>query len=414
MVDTDEALIEELTTRGIEEIYPSPYRLAEELGSGRQLRAYMGIDPTAPDMHIGHESQLLKLRRLQKLGHHIILLIGDFTAMIGDPSDKSAARVKLSRDEVLANAEGYQQQASKVIDFEDADNPAELRYNSEWLGAMSFADVLELASEFTVQQMLDRDMFQRRIADGKPVGLHEFLYPTMQGWDSVMLDVDIEVGGSDQIFNMLVGSTLLRRHTGKQKFVIAGKLLADPGGRKIGKTEGNMITLNDSPLDMFHKIMLWGDGITPHALELCTQLPLSEVREIEHKLKIGAMSGIEGKLFLARTIVSELHGRVAATEAEKQYQALASPEADLDNTDLPSIDVQPGRGIVQVLVETGLASSNNHARRLLSAGAVRINERPIDEAWVAPGSTDSLILRVGKRKLENHRKLNVILPGGTK
>ncbi len=212
VINTDPVLIAELTTRAISEIYPSPQELIAELSSGRRLKAYMGIDPTAPDMHVGHESQLLKLKRLQDLGHEVILLIGDFTAMIGDPTDKSAARTKLTHEEVLSNATWYMAQASKILDFDDADNPVRLAYNSEWLGKMDFKDVLELASEFTVQQMLERQMFRKRIDENKPVGLHEFIYPMMQGWDSVCLDVDIEVGGSDQIFNMLVGSTLVRRH----------------------------------------------------------------------------------------------------------------------------------------------------------------------------------------------------------
>lgn len=194
-----EALIEELVTRGIEQIYPSSEELASELRAGLRMTAYMGVDPTAPDLHVGHESQLLKLQRLQRLGHNVILLIGDFTGMIGDPSDKSAARVKLTRDEVLENAEGYKQQAGKILDFEHPNNPVQVRYNSEWLGKMSFVDVLELASEVTVQQMLARETFRKRIASEKPVGLHEFMYPVMQGWDSVNMGVDIEVGGADQI-----------------------------------------------------------------------------------------------------------------------------------------------------------------------------------------------------------------------
>jgi tyrosyl-tRNA synthetase len=405
MSEPDETLIHELTTRAIEEIYPSAKSLEEVLKSRRQLRVYLGIDPTGPDLHVGHVSQLLKLKTLQGLGHHVILLIGDFTAMIGDPSDKSAARVKLTHKQVMENAAGYKQQASKILDFDDPDNPAELRYNSEWLGKMNFADVLELAGEFTVQQMLERDMFKKRIASGKPVGLHEFLYPAMQAWDGVKLDVDIEVGGSDQIFNMLAGSTLVKRHNGKQKFVIAGQLLVDPSGKKIGKTEGNMITLNDTPLDTFHKIMFWSDGITPHALELCSQLPMTQIADIKYKLETGVMSGIEGKLFLARTIVSELHGKAAAEKAEAQYQALTSKETALDISTLAKTAVKPGQTILEVLVKSGLASSNSVARRLLEAGAVRINEQKIDENWQVEDISGEVVLQVGKKTRDNHRLL---------
>jgi tyrosyl-tRNA synthetase len=402
----DEDAITELITRGVEEVYPSGDELAEALRSGRRLRAYMGIDPTAPDMHVGHESQLLKLRRLQDLGHHVILLIGDFTAMIGDPTDKSSARVKLTREEVLANAEGYLQQASKILDFDpDSPNPAELAYNSTWLGAMGFGDVLELASEVTVQQMLERLTFRKRIDDGKPVGLHEFLYPIMQGWDSVCLDVDIELGGSDQIFNMLVGSTFVRRHNNKQKFVIAGKLLVDPSGKKIGKTEGNMITLNDTPLDTFHKIMMWGDEITPHALELCSQMPMDQVRDIERRLKSGELSGIEGKMILAETIVTDLHGPEAAAEAKESYASLTQADREINREILTEFVVKPGQSMIDILCESGLTSSRRAARQLILDGAVRIDDKPVSMDWSAGQLTQESVLRVGKKKLENHRML---------
>jgi len=405
----DEARIEELTTRAISEIYPSAGELAEELRSGRQLTAYMGIDPTAPDMHVGHESQLLKLRRLQDMGHHVILLIGDFTAMIGDPTDKSAARTRLTREQVLENAQGYKQQAGKILDFEDPKNPVDLRYNSEWLDGMNFTDVLELASEFSVQQMLERDMFQQRIKDEKSLNLIEILYPLMQAWDSVQLDVDIEVGGSDQIFNMLKGTTLVKRHLDKQKYVIAGQLLADPDGKKIGKTEGNMITLNDTPADMYHKIMMWGDGITPHALELCTDMPIEEVRDIEQKLRDSTLSGIEAKMLLARTIVTDLHGQESAQEAERGYQALTSRDVEIDLETLPVASVALGQNIVDILVGSGLAPSNKQARRLLEANAVRVNGQAVSADWAATTIEEgqTVVLQVGKKKRENHRVLKV-------
>ena len=407
-VSTDKVRIDELTTRAVANIYPSADALVEVLNSGRRLKVYMGIDPTAPDMHVGHESQLWKLKRLQELGHEVTLLIGDFTAVIGDPTDKSAARKKLTREQVLTNAAGYMAQASKIMSFVDDVNPARLAYNSEWLGKMDFADVLELASEFTVQQMLERQMFRKRMDENKPVGLHEFIYPTMQGWDSVCLEADIEIGGSDQIFNMLVGSTLVRRHLHKQKYVIAGQLLVDPGGKKIGKTEGNMITMNDTPLDMFHKIMLWGDAITPHALELCSQLPMQDVRMIEAKLSSGEMTGIEGKLFLAKTIVTDLHGQDAAEGAEAEYRMLTSKASvDIDRSILVQQHVTANDNVVFILVESGLASSNRAARQLLKDGAVRVDGNPIDESWTMSAKSKEVILRVGKRKLENHRLLKL-------
>jgi tyrosyl-tRNA synthetase len=398
--------IHELTTRGVARIYPSADGLVDALESGTQLKAYMGIDPTSPDMHVGHQSQLRKLKRLQDLGHNVTLLIGDFTAMIGDPTDKSAARVKLSRDQVLENAQSYKSQAGKIIDFEDSKNPAELRYNSEWLQGMDFADVLELASEFSVQQMLERDMFRKRIALEKPVGLHEFMYPLMQGWDSVQLDIDIELGGSDQIFNMLVGTDLVKRHLRKQKFIIAGNLLVDPSGKKIGKTEGNMITMTDTPLDMFHKIMLWGDQITPHALELCTEVSMAKIREITELMESGELSGYDAKVYLAHTVVSELHNDEAADEARELFYALTRDnniEAISDS--ITECIVNDGDSVVSILVASGLASSNSDARRLLESGAVRINSQKVDADWHAAPTAGHMTLGVGKKKIENMRVL---------
>lgn len=404
----DEAQIAEFTTRGIAEIYPSPEALAAEQSSGRQVHAYMGIDPTAPDMHVGHVSQLRKLRSLQAMGHRITLLIGDFTAMIGDPTDRSAQRVKLSRDQVLENAEGYKEQAGKIIDFDDATNPAGLRYNSEWLGKMDFADVLELASEFTVQQMLARKSFRDRIDAERPVGLHEFLYPIMQGWDSVALDVDIELGGSDQIFNMLVGTELLKRHRGKQKFTVAGQLLADPSGKKIGKTEGNMVTINDAPTVMFSKVMRWGDAIAPHALELCTTCSMEEVHEIDRAVEAGEMTGLAAKTYLARTFVEELHGSEAAVSAEAAYQAIAASGNETPPVEnMTKCVTSDSEDIVSVLVRSGFASSKSAARRLIEGGAVRVNGDTVGIDWTTSASPEgsTSVLQVGKRTPESYRLL---------
>ncbi len=402
-----DSLINELTTRAVAQIYPSTDALNKELKSGRRLTIYFGVDPTGEDLHVGHESQILKLSILHRLGHRVILMVGDFTAMIGDPTDKSAQRVILTREQVLKNAEGYKQQAGKILDFEDSENPVEFRYNSEWLSKMDFGDVLELASEFTVQQMLERDMFDKRIKAGKPVSMVEFLYPLMQGYDSVALDVDVEVGGSDQIFNMLAGTTLIKRHKGKQKFVIAGQLLVDPSGKKIGKTEGNMITLNDTPLDMFHKIMMWGDAITPHALELCSKLSMDEVQDVASKIESGELSGLDGKMFLARTIVTDLHGEEAAKKAEAEYGSLTGADQEIDVNSLQVANVTPDDSLIEILVSSELAPSNSQARRLIEGNAVRINGQTVGEDWHFADAAEPVVLQVGKKKIENHRLLKL-------
>ncbi|MGD0284551.1 MAG: tyrosine--tRNA ligase, partial [Candidatus Saccharimonadales bacterium] len=284
-------------------------------------------------------------------------------------------------------------------------NPAEVLFNSQWLSKMDFADVLDLASEVTVQQMIERDMFQRRLKDNKPIALSEFLYPIMQGKDSLAMDVDIEVGGSDQIFNMLVGSSFIKRHKNKQKFVIAGQLLADPSGKKIGKTEGNMITLNDTPLNMYHKIMLWGDGITPHALELCSKLPMSEITELKRKLDSGELSGKDGKMFLAETIVKDLYDESSAQQARLEYLDLTTKSDNPVTTNLQTAHVKAGQNIVDILVETGLANSKGAARRLLEAGGVRINKSTVNTNWESPAIDEELILQVGKKLHDNFRNL---------
>jgi tyrosyl-tRNA synthetase len=255
--------------------------------------------------------------------------------------------------------------------------------------------------------MLERDMFRRRLAEGKPLGVHELLYPALQGYDSVAIvpgGIDIEIGGSDQIFNMLVGSDMVRRHHGKTKHVIGGALLVDPSGRKIGKTEGNMVTMNDPPAAMFHKIMLWGDNITPHALELCTDMPMEDIAQIQRDLDSGALSGPEGKKILARTIVAELHGADAVSAAERQYDQLAQGAVTPDSSLFATAGVRVGEGIVDVLLSSGLAPSRKEAMRLLRQHGIRVNGVQIDEHWTVPPEGE-LVLRRGKSLVENHRTL---------
>src|SRR3989344_4887360 len=277
---TDSQKIDELLVRGVENIYPKKEFLESLLKSGKKLTLYTGYDPTAPTLHIGHGITMMKLRQFQDLGHKVIMLIGDFTGMIGDPTDKTATRQKLTREEVLVNCKNYQEQASTILNFK-GENAVEVKFNSEWLGKMNFLDILELTSHFTVQRMLERDMFEKRQEEKKPIYLHEFLYPVMQAYDSVAMDVDGEVGGNDQTFNMLAGRDLMKDLKDKEKFVLTMKLLADATGKKMGKSEGNMVALADSAEDMFGKVMSWTDGMILGGFELCTKVPMSEIKKIE-------------------------------------------------------------------------------------------------------------------------------------
>jgi tyrosyl-tRNA synthetase len=327
-IDTNSQKIEHLLSNGVENIYPTKEFLKKQLESGKQLTLYTGYDPTSPTLHIGHGITMLKLREFQDLGHKIIMLIGDFTGMIGDPTDKTSARQQLTREQVLENCKEYKKQAARILNFE-GENPVEVKFNSEWLSTMTFADVVELSSHFTVQQMLERDMFEKRMSysvfcpkckqdnffpisavllaqnelpnwkidtnsvhvqctlcgldlwdkavsiispNSKPIYIHEFLYPLMQGYDSVAMDVDGEIGGNDQTFNMLAGRILMKEIKQKEKFVLTTKLLADDTGKKMSKTEGNMIALSDTPEDMFGKVMRWSDGMIKNGFDLCTTL----------------------------------------------------------------------------------------------------------------------------------------------
>ncbi len=393
-----EAKINELLTRGVEAVYPSLEKFRQVLQSGRRLIVYLGIDPTAFSLHIGHVIQLQKLRQFQQLGHQVILLIGDFTGMIGDPTDKTAARVRLTRDQVRANARDYVNQASAILDFQDPENPALVKYNSEWLAKLTFEDVVELAAEVTVQQMLQRSMFQERLKKEKPIWLHEFLYPLMQGYDSVAMKVDVEIGGSDQIFNMLVGSDLVRRHLHKQKYVVANRLLTNPQGEKWGKTSGHtdIVWLKDSPLEMFQKIMLWPDAMAPLGFELCTYRPMAEVKALEEQYHDNPL-GLKEEL--AFEIVKELKGERAAREARESYH---QPE----KAAVPLLTVKRNEAgdLPHLLAKIGLAKSVKAARRLLAQGGVKVDGQVAQD--IALPTKDTFLVQVGK-KITQRRRVNL-------
>lgn len=367
-VDTTKESINHFLTRGLEAVFPNKEMLEARLSTGTPLTVYLGVDPTGPTLHLGHMIPLIKLAELQKMGHKIIFLIGDFTAMIGDPTDKGTARKRLTREEVLANLTKYKEQASNIISFE-GDNAAEVRFNSSWLGKMTFADVVELAAHITVDQMAKRDMFARRAEEGKPVYLHEFLYPLMQGYDSVAMDVDGEIGGNDQTFNMLAGRDLMKEYRGKDKFVIATKLLVDPNGKKMGKTEGNMVALSDSPRDMFGKVMSWTDGMILPGFELATKISTKEIEEIKKALDDG-MNPRDAKIRLAKEMVAMFYGKNSADEAEKNFLSAFSEKGVPD--DVLPVTVPAGMLLSDILLELNLVASKGEFRRLIDEGAVSI------------------------------------------
>lgn len=365
IVNTDPQKIEDFLNRGIENIFPNKNELRKRLLSGKQITIYLGIDPTGPTLHMGHAIPLKKLGQLQKMGHKVILLIGDFTAMIGDP-DKLSVRKPLTQKEVLSNCRLYKKQASIFLNFSGS-NKAELKFNSKWLAKMNFSEILNLSSKITVDQILKRDMFQQRIKENRPLYLHEFMYPVMQGYDSVVMNVDAEIGGNDQMFNMLTGRDLMKEFLGKEKFVITMKLLVDSGGKKMGKTEGNGILLTDNGSEKFGKVMSWTDDMIISGFELCTNISSEKIEEYKKDLSAG-INPKDLKVKLAKEIVSIYHGTDVANKAEANFvntfKKGGVPEG------VKEVEVSKGNLLVDVLISAEIIKSKTEWRRLVEEGAI--------------------------------------------
>ncbi len=400
-MDTDKNnKIEEFLTRGVENIYPNRDFVESKLKKGEKLTMYLGIDPTGPTLHLGHAIILKKLKEFQDLGHQVVLLIGDFTAMIGDPTDKTATRKQLTRKEVLRNAKLYKGQASNFLSFSGR-NKVKIKHNSKWFAKMGFGEVLELASKMTVEQMLKRDMFDKRIKEGKPVYIHEFLYPLMQGYDSVVMDVDGEIGGNDQTFNMLAGRALMKQLKNKEKFVVTAKLLEDKDGKKMGKTEGNMVSLIDGPQEMFGKIMSWSDGMISSGFELCTFVSMEEIKEIEESIKKESVNPRDIKMKLAIEIIKIYYGEKEAEKAKQGFIETFQKKGTPD--DMKEVSVESGATLMDVVVKEGLVISNTDFRRLIKNGAIKkeSGEKINIEDYKIENST---VFKIGKRRF---LKINV-------
>ena len=378
--------IEEVLTRGVENIYPSRQALETVLRSDKKLRIYCGIDPTG-NLHLGHGAVLGKLRQLQDLRHEVIVLIGDFTATIGDPTGKHAARKMLTREQVLSYAKNYKKQIGKILDF----NKSNIRFlhNEEWTNKLKPIDILAIASKFTVARLLERDMFQKRIKAGSDINVHEFLYPIFQAYDAVTMDIDMQIGGSDQTFNMLAGRRLMKKMKNKGTFVLTTKLLVDPTGKKMGKTEGNMVNLDENPKEMYGKIMSWPDTLITLGFELCTRVSMDEVKKITNPR--------DAKAKLAKSIIRQYHGEKAAEAAEQEFNKIFK-EKELP-TEIPRVKIKGAKlNILDLLIGAKLTSSKAEARRLILQKGVKIDGKVQDDWRAMIETKKGLIVQIGRRK----------------
>jgi len=389
--------INELLSRGVDTIYPSKEMLEQRLRNGEKLTIYQGFDPSGAYLHIGHAVGLRKLKQFQDLGHKIIFLIGDFTGMIGDPTGKKDARKPLTREAVLENAKDYKKQAEKILNFE-GDNPVEIRFNSTWNKSLTFEDVIKLASHFTVQQLLERDMFQERLRNNKEINLVEFLYPLMQGYDSSAMNVDLEIGGTDQTFNMLMGRTLVSRLNHKEKFVMTVPLLTDSKGTKIGKSEGNVIGLTDLPNDFYAKIMNLGDDAIAPCFSLLTDISQEEISKMEKSIASGENPMVYKKK-LAHTLVLQFNTRQAADQAQIEFETRVQHK-DFEKAQLPTalLSDVAGQSFTEQLTSLHLAESKSEAKRLINQGSVQVNGKTITDHSTSIVFANGDTIVVGKKK----------------
>lgn len=389
-INTDKVKIDEVLSRGVEEVIGEA-DLREKLCSGKKLRIKLGIDPTSPHLHIGRGIPLLKLRDFQELGHTIVFIIGDFTSVIGDTSDKESERPMLTHAQVEENKKTYLEQAGKIIDIDTA----EIRHNSEWLGGLDYNQIGEHADQFSVADFIARDNIRRRLDAGKRVSLREVVYPLMQGYDSVAVAADVELGGTDQRFNMLAGR-VLQEHAGQDpQSVITNPLVSGLDGRKMSSSWGNTINLFDTAADMYGKVMSLHDNQIVSYFMLCTRVPLSEVDDLAHELEGGAHPR-DIKMKLAHAITALYHGDAEAENAEAVFVETFQEGGVPD--DIPELSCESGETYAEALVRADIVASKNELNRLLRDGAVR-NAETGEKLEILPEALESpLVLKLGKRR----------------
>jgi len=374
-------------------------KLKEAEQEDRPLRVKLGLDPTAPDIHLGHTVVLRKLKQFQDLGHEVYLIIGDFTGRIGDPSGKSKMRKQLTKEEIEANARTYEKQFSKILD----EDKTKLVFNSSWLGEMDFADVIRLSSKYTVARMLERDDFHKRYEDNKPIGIHEFFYPLMQGYDSIAIEADVELGGTDQRFNLLVGRNLQKEYGQEPQVLVMMPILEGlDGTEKMSKSLDNYIGIEDGPSEMYGKVMSIPDDLIVRYYELVTNVDVDKVKQIKEDIEVNNVNPMQHKKDLAYTIVKEYHGEAKAQEAAQEFENVFSkggmPE-DIPEVEISQDDLEDGElWIVKIVAATGMVDSNSEARRMIKQGAVRINEKKYEKINLDLEVEDGMIVQIGKRR----------------
>jgi tyrosyl-tRNA synthetase len=374
-------------------------KLEKSARSGAPLRIKLGADPTAPDIHLGHTVVIRKLRAFQELGHTVIFLIGDFTGLIGDPSGKSATRPQLTREVINANAETYKQQIFKLLDAEKT----EIRFNSEWMDGLGSDGLIRLASHVTVKQILERDDFAKRIGEERPIALHELLYPLTQAYDSVALHADVELGGTDQKFNLLLGRNLQREYEQEAQVIITTPLLEGTDGvQKMSKSLGNYIGINEAPQEMFGKVMSISDDLMWRYYELLTDLRTEEIEAMRAAAERGERNPRDIKVELAKRIITDFHSKADADAAEEEFNRIFKRKETPDEISTLEVETDGGPWVLpRLLVTTGLAPSIAEARRLIEQGGVRVNgERQTNNsgAVFVIKTGDELLLQVGKRR----------------
>nr|WP_242822967.1 tyrosine--tRNA ligase [Syntrophobotulus glycolicus] len=392
----------EILSTGTAEIVPVEElrnKIKNSLQKNKPLRIKLGLDPTAPDIHLGHTVPLYKMKQFQDLGHQAVIIIGDFTAKIGDPSGKSETRKPMTEEQVQHNAQTYKEQIFKILD----PDKTRVEFNSSWLSNMTFSDVIKLASCTTVARMLERDDFAKRYAEERPISIHEFFYPLMQGYDSVALQADVELGGTDQKFNLLMGRTLQKEFGQEPQVALTTPILEGLDGvHKMSKSLGNYIGVYEAPREMFGKTMSMPDEIMIRYFELITAVPVLDIRRLEQGLQDGSVHPRDLKMRLGWEIVHIYHGKKQADEAKeefiKMFQRKEAPD-EMPEISIAQIGLESGvTDMVSILVSAGLVPSRGEARRLIEQGGVRINDEKVSQAQSSPRINPGDVIKVGKRK----------------